>query len=235
MNLWTVFKGHWQLVAILAVVFALWNYPVMYPLKMLVVFLHEASHAFAAILTGGEVLDLSLDARQGGSVTARGGNGFIITSAGYLGSLFLGALLLVLALRSEFDRIVIGGLGVMMLALTALYVRTPFTLFFCLSGAALALISARFLGQKFNDLLLRLIGLTCMVYVPYDIFSDTLSRAHLRSDARILAENYGGTTMLWGVIWLLVSLMFLWGVAKFSLRTPSNIDFKSPKEGQREL
>jgi len=37
-------KGHWQLIAIVVAVFALWSTPVIVPLKILVVFLHEASH-----------------------------------------------------------------------------------------------------------------------------------------------------------------------------------------------
>lgn len=223
MKAWEYFRGHWQLAAMLTVVFALWNYPVMYPLKMLVIFLHEASHAFATLLTGGEVLELSLNPQEGGHVTSRGGNGFLIASAGYLGSLFLGSLLLILALKSTADRVVVGLLGVIMLVLAALYVRAPFPLAFCIGGGVSALLSAHFLGRRFNDLLLRVIGLTCMIYVPHDIFSDTLSRSYLRSDARILAESYGGTTMLWGGVWLAISMVFLIFIAKVCLSAPSNI------------
>ncbi|MEQ9673608.1 MAG: M50 family metallopeptidase, partial [Roseovarius indicus] len=63
----------------------LWQTPVVMPLKLLVVFLHELSHAVATVLTGGSVVGMSLDPMQGGSVTARGGWRFVILSAGYLG------------------------------------------------------------------------------------------------------------------------------------------------------
>ena len=56
----TYLKSHWQLLAIIAVVFALWQTPVVVPLKILVVFLHELSHAVAAWLTGGSVEQISI-------------------------------------------------------------------------------------------------------------------------------------------------------------------------------
>jgi len=229
MKLVTYFKGHWQLALMTALIFVFWNYPVMYPFKILVVFLHEASHALMTLFTGGEVLELSLNPRQGGHVRARGGNGFLISTAGYLGSLLLGSLLFILALRSKADRIIVGVFGIIMLTLCAFYVRDSFALIFCIGGGIVALISARFFSQQINDLLLRLIGLSSMIYVPYDIFSDTLARSHLRSDARILAENYGGTTMMWGVLWMVISLIVIMCIVKAALKTPSNISFSSDK------
>jgi len=232
MKLVTFFKGHWQLALMTAIVFAFWNYPPMYPFRMLVVFLHEASHALMTLLTGGEVLELSLVPREGGHVKSRGGNFFYIATAGYLGSLLLGALLFILALRSRADRLVVGALGALMLILCVFYVREPFPLLFCIGGGSLALICARFLNEDINDLLLRLIGLSSMIYVPYDIFSDTLARSHIRSDARIIAEMYWGTTIMWGSLWLIISVVFIAFIAKISLKNPSNIAFSRQKSTQ---
>ncbi len=61
-------KDHWQLGLLLVLVFALWSTPVAIPLKIFVVFLHELSHVIATVLTGGEVLSLSVSADQGGVV-----------------------------------------------------------------------------------------------------------------------------------------------------------------------
>jgi len=60
------FKSHWQLLALTAVVFAHWQMPIVVPLKILVVLLHEMSHALAAWLTGGSVEQISISAQQGG-------------------------------------------------------------------------------------------------------------------------------------------------------------------------
>ena len=46
-------KSYWQFLALTARVFALWQTPVVVPLKILIVFLHELSHAIAAWLRGG--------------------------------------------------------------------------------------------------------------------------------------------------------------------------------------
>lgn len=216
-------KDHWQLGLITLIIFLLWNHPVSAPVKIFVVFLHELSHALATWLTGGKVLELTLSARQGGSVLSQGGNGFLIASAGYLGSLLLGSAVFLLALKAKIDRWIMAILGVTMIALTFFFIRTPFTIAFCLAGGVAFLVSSKFLPREFNDFCLRLIGLTSLVYVPFDIFSDTVQRSYLLSDARIIAETYGGSTLFWGGLWLLVSLIFIYAVLRLGLRKPSNI------------
>lgn len=202
----TYIRSHWQLLALTAAIFALWQTPVVVPLKILIVFLHELSHALAAWGTGGAVIQISLSPQQGGFAITRGGNLFVILSAGYLGSLALGALLLLVALRSQADRAVITLLGGVMLLVTLLYVRDLFAAAFC-SIAGVALIAmARFLSHGANDMALRVIGLSSLIYVPYDIFDDTIARSGERSDAHMLAAEFGGTAMIWGAIWLLISV-----------------------------
>ncbi len=218
-------KGHWQLLLITTVVFALWRFDVLLPLKILVVFLHEASHAFAALLTGGSVDELSLDTRQGGHVISRGGSLFWIITAGYLGSLLLGCALFLLGLRTDLDRWVVTALGLTMIALVVFYIRDLFPIVFCLSMGGALLAAARYLDHHVSDLILRIIGLTSMIYVPYDIVSDTILRSHLNSDARLLAENFGGPTIFWGVVWLVLSLVVIVFALRRGLSEPSNIDF----------
>ena len=218
-------KGHWQLIAITAVVIALWHSAFVLPLKIIVVFLHELSHALAAILTGGVVEDLSLSPAQGGHAVTRGGNTFLIFSAGYVGSLLLGLILLLAALRTQADRLVVGLCGVITLAVTLLYVRDLFPLAFCTATGAALLAAARFLPRDANDMILRVFGLTSMIYVPYDIYDDTIARSGLRSDAYMLAERFGGTAWLWGGVWLVLSLGVIFWCLRFGLGRESNIRF----------
>lgn len=226
-------RGHWQLMLLTGLVFALWQTPVALPLKILTVFLHEMSHALAALLTGGSIESLTIDPQQGGAVMARGGNRFISLSAGYCGSLLIGVMLFIVAVRTRWDRLFLGSLGVMILLVTAFYVRSGFALGFGLLTGALMIAAARFLGHGLNDLLLRLIGLTSMIYVPYDIFSDTIARSHLRSDARMLAEEFGGPTLFWGGAWLLISLIVIILSLRYGLGSNSNIDLSRPAEDHR--
>lgn len=204
------------LLALACVVF--WSHPALTPLKVLVVFFHEGSHALATLLTGGTVIEMEIVAAQGGHVLSRGGWPFVIISAGYLGSLLWGSMILVLASRSKADRAIMAALGIVMLSLTVLYVRNGYGLSFGLLGAALALASAKFLPVWWNDVALKFIGLVTMMYVPLDIFSDTLARSHLQSDARILADYLGGPTMFWGALWLLISVASIALTLYLSLR-----------------
>lgn len=221
----TYLKAHWQLLAIIAVVFALWHTPVVVPLKILVVFLHELSHAVAAWLTGGSVEQISISPEQGGFAITRGGNRFAILSAGYLGSLVMGAALLLLALRSTADRYVTAVLGATMLLVTVLYVRDLFAALFCVTVGLFLLTTARFLGHAANDMLLRVIGLTSLIYVPYDIFDDTIARSSQPSDAHMLAQEFGGATLMWGGLWLFLSAGVIYWCLLRILGTSSNLPF----------
>jgi len=203
-------------------VFALWQTPAVLPLKLLVVFFHEASHAVAIIATGGEVVTLSVSSDQGGFVLSRGGNRFVALTAGYLGSLVVGLGLLMAATRTIADRKVMAICGAMTLLIAGLYVREVFALAFGFGTGAVMLLMARYLGHHANDLGLRVIGLASLIYVPYDIFSDTIARSDLRSDARMLAEEFGGTTVMWGGIWLVISLAIIGWCLRYGLGRSSN-------------
>ena len=223
-------QGHWQLILITTVVFLLWQTSVIIPLKILIVFLHEISHALATWITGGDVLSISLSPRQGGLTTARGGNAFVILSAGYVGSLLIGVVVLLIALKSKADQVLMGFLGVATLLITAFYIREWFALGFSAGLGVLMLASARFLPHSINDLALRVIGLTSMVYVPFDIFDDTIARAGVRSDAYLLAEQFGGATVMWGGLWLVISLVVIGTCLRFGLGARSNISFGGSAE-----
>ena len=216
-------KGHWQLLALMALVAVLWNTPLIWPLKILVVFFHELAHGIAAVLTGGEIVLITLTPDQGGTAVTRGGSRFAILSAGYLGSLLFGVILFLAALRTQADRFVVAALSVLLFGVALFYLRDRFALAFALSTGLALLAISKWLGAAVNDLVLRIIGLTSMIYVPLDIVSDTITRAHLSSDARMLAEAYGATTVFWGLIWLAVSLMVIGTCLRHTLGANSNI------------
>ncbi|WP_422378280.1 M50 family metallopeptidase [Roseibium sp.] len=227
-----ILKGHWQLILITLVLFLFWNTVFVIPLKILIVYLHELAHALAAILTGGSVDEISLSPNQGGHVIARGGNRFITLTAGYLGSLLFGVALLLLALKTEADRMVLGVLGGLTLVVTALYIRDWFALAFCLATGIAMLAAARYLSVQANDLILRVIGLSSILYVPYDIFDDTIRRSGLRSDAYMLAEEFGGPTVFWGGLWLAASLAIIYYCLRHGLGENSNMSFSGKRKSE---
>ncbi|MFA6243164.1 MAG: M50 family metallopeptidase [Candidatus Hydrogenedentales bacterium] len=202
----------WRSVTILAVLtvllLLLWRTPIVYPLRLLTVFFHELSHGLAAVLTGGRVVGIQIVQGEGGLCITQWGMPFVITSAGYLGSLLWGGAILFASSRTKRDRILTVALGVLLFAVAVLAVRPVFSFGFLFSlVTALALIAAgRYLPDAANDFLLKLIGLTSCMYAPFDIVSDILLRPGLQSDAYILAEMTGIPTTLWGVLWLAISL-----------------------------
>lgn len=189
--------------AYFALIWVLWPTPVVYPLKIFVVLLHEISHATAAVLTGGSVERITLSPMQGGATYTRGGNLFLILSAGYLGSLLWGLLLVRLGRsRSRTVRTTLAALGFLVLGVSVLLVRGWFGLPFGLLFGLVLVLAARSLRPALQSASLMVLGLTSSLYALLDIRSDVLDRPHLPSDAHMLAQATGIPTVAWGVLWI---------------------------------
>ena len=193
------------------VLWFLWDTPAVYPLKIFVVLLHEVSHGLMAVATGGTIQEIVITPDQGGACVCPGGSPFLTLSAGYLGSLAWGALLLALAMRGgRWARFGLGGVGVMVLVVGALFMRTGFSLAFAALFSAALLAGARYLPDYGARTVLTALGLTSALYAILDIKSDILDRPHLRSDARMLAELTHVPTIVWGVLWIVIAILASW-------------------------
>ncbi|MBT5231327.1 MAG: M50 family metallopeptidase [Methylococcales bacterium] len=210
------------LIGLTIVLFFLWHTPALYPLKILVVFFHESSHAIATLLTGVRVIEMEVVKEAGGHVISSGGNRFITLTAGYLGSLVWGVSIFLLAVGTHWDRWLMGALGSILVAITLIFIENAFAYGFGLGMGALMILSAKYLSTQINDVLLRIIGLTSILYVPLDIYSDTIARSNLRSDARMLAEETGIATLIWGGIWLGLSLIMIYYCFRLSIKLNPN-------------
>lgn len=208
-----------KLLVIFALVFTFWNTWLMYPLKLLVVLFHEASHSLAAILTGGQVARIVIDYREGGEAWTAGGWRWVILPAGYLGSMLWGALILLATKGSRLKRPLALLLGAAVFAITLFYVQSltgwAVGLFF---GAALIGAGLK-LSDTLNDLLLSTIGLTSMLYAIFDIKDDLITRTVQGSDAAQMSELIPLPPVVWGVIWILIALGGLFLVLKNVLQT----------------
>ena len=186
-----------------------WNTIIIYPLKILTVFFHELSHALAAIVTGGKVLEIVLVPEQGGHCLIAGGNGFLVSSAGYLGSLIWGGIILVSAANSRRDKQIMIALGAILIVVSFIWIR-PFISFgfiFCiiLGGAMIGV--GKYLPDKVNDWVLRTVGLTSCLYATLDVKDDTIDRNLRQSDAGRLAEITGMPSLFWGYFWMALAIM----------------------------
>jgi hypothetical protein len=194
-----------------AAIWFLWNTPVVYPLKIFVVLLHEVSHAIAAIATGGSIQRIELTLDQGGACFCPGGNAFLTLSAGYLGSVAWGALLLTLATgAAKRHRLALIAVGALLAAMTALYVRTAFGLVFGLAAGFALIAAACSLPGAFQKGILLVLGLTSSLYAILDIKSDIIDRPELQSDAAMLADLTGIPTVVWGIFWIGIACLVSW-------------------------
>jgi hypothetical protein len=195
-------------VAYFGVVWFLWDTAAVYPLKVFVVLLHEISHAIVAVATGGTIERIVLDPNQGGACYCPGGNAFLTLSAGYLGSLAWGGLLISAGqskrLRSSW---VTGAVGLLVVGLTLAYVRSTFGFGFGLAFGLALVIGAAKLSAAANQRVLLTLGLTSCLYAILDIKSDILDRPELRSDAAMLGEITGIHTVVWGGLWITVAVI----------------------------
>ncbi|MCB0574744.1 MAG: M50 family metallopeptidase, partial [Saprospiraceae bacterium] len=72
---------------------------VLYPVTLLVTFLHEFGHALGALLTGGAVEGMQINTDGSGYTVTRGGSQGIVLMGGYIGSAALGNLLFYIGAR----------------------------------------------------------------------------------------------------------------------------------------
>lgn len=73
----------------------------LYPVTLLVTFLHEFGHALGALLTGGTVEGLQINPDGSGYTITRGGSQGVVLMGGYLGSAVLGNLLFYIGARKR--------------------------------------------------------------------------------------------------------------------------------------
>ncbi len=186
----------------------LWDTPAVYPLKVFVVLLHEISHAVAAVATGGTIERIVLDPNQGGACYCPGENAFATLSAGYLGSLAWGSLLVVAGQAKRINgRWVTGAVGILVVALTLAYVRSTFGFGFGLAFGIALVIGAVKLSSAVNQGVLLTLGLTSCLYAILDIKSDILDRPELQSDAAMLGDLTGIHTVVWGSLWITIAVL----------------------------
>ena len=205
------FKRYIALILIFLVISFLWGTLVLYPLKIFVVFMHEVSHGLAAYLTGGSIVEIQINSQQGGHALTRGGNRFMILTAGYLGSLIWGGIILLMAARTHFDKAISVLIGIGMVGITIGFGSDMFTYIFGVGFGVVLITFGLFLPEVANDWILRVIGITSCLYAILDIKSDILDRSHLRSDARMLAELTHLPTLFWGIVWIVIAIgLTLW-------------------------
>ena len=171
-----------------------WDWTFLVPFKVFVVSLHEISHAMGALMTGGSVHEIVISWNESGITRTSGGNFLAIASAGYVGSIIWGSLLLYSSLQNKMPRINSVLTGIVILYFTLSYFESlEITIFFLgLLWGFIFLISC-FFFLKINRFLLFFMGGLTSLYAVYDL-GDFFRGDVLKTDAGIIAKHYLGNS-----------------------------------------
>jgi hypothetical protein len=200
-----------------------------YPFRIFVTFIHEGGHALAALFTGNSVASLSVAMNASGETyTTQGGliSQVFISSAGYLGSMAFGALLLVLIRKAITARIVLLSCAVLIFALTMIYglfkpiftvnawSGIPFTLF---AGTLISLglvLIAKFASAKVATFFVSFLAVQCVLNALFDLktvlFLSSPFIPAVQTDAVNMAHATGVPAIFWAMIWIALALGILW-------------------------
>jgi len=215
-----------------AISIVLWFVPyaevLTYPFRIFVTFIHEGGHALAALLTGNSVESLSVAMNASGETYTTHGGFFsqvLVASAGYLGSMAFGALLLVLIRKAIAARVVLLGSGLLILGLTVIYgvfkpiwsgafSGIPFTL---IAGSLLAvgLVGlARFASSRVATFFVSFLAVQCVLNALLDLktvfFLSTPFAPSVPTDAMNMANATGIPAILWAIVWIAIAFAILW-------------------------
>ncbi|OIW29635.1 hypothetical protein CONLIGDRAFT_575301 [Coniochaeta ligniaria NRRL 30616] len=199
--------------AYVVIIAILWNVPYvrwsLWPFKMLVIAFHEFGHALAAVLTGGKVKSISLDPNEGGVTHMLGGKAGITLPAGYLGSSLIGALLTFCGFDIVASKVASIVLGVCFL-LTLWWARRDWLTIVTVLLAVGLIIACWFIAHAAAlRFVVLFIGVMSSLYSVWDICDDLILRKVNSSDASVFAKRYGGSSQCWGVVWSIISLLFM--------------------------
>lgn len=222
-----------------------------YPFRLFVTFIHEGGHALAALVTGNSVESLSVHIDASGlteTLVAPGGtlSQMFISSAGYLGAITFGALLLWLIRHRVKARYILVGSAAIVLTLTLVFgfivpltnlSLQPFTV---LAGVVISLgllAAARYLPVRAATFLAGFLAVQCVLNAVFDL--QTVALLSLNGGAQTDAANMQAATgvpaLLWSLIWIGLAFIILSAALRayaVSRKRPSQPDlpFEDPPE-----
>jgi hypothetical protein len=217
---WTRHWGGMLTLGVLIVV--AWQVPwlnwFVYPFRLFGTFVHELSHGFAAILTGGHFHRFEVQPDLSGVAWSAGGIRMVVASAGYVGSAIAGGVLILLHQRLLSSRVLLIGLGVALGLLCVLFVRNLFGVATGLGLSALLLLAGLKLGESWRDALLITLALQLILDGYNSLFTvlslSTASGTH--TDAHTMAKLTFLPAMVWVLIWMGLSSVILYYALSWS-------------------
>jgi Peptidase M50B-like len=222
-----------------AITIALWYIPFLsvlsYPFNIFVTFIHEGGHALAALLTGNSVASLSV-ATDGSGLTYTTSGGIlsqtIVSSAGYLGAMAYGALLLFMIRRAVAARYVLIGSAAFILALTLVFgLGSLFTIVAGIGISAGLVAIAVYASPRVATFFVSFLAVQSVLNALLDLktlfFYSFVPGSH--SDAGNMARATGIPALFWSVMWIGLAFVIL------SLAMRAYANSRERKANQQDL
>jgi Peptidase M50B-like len=178
----------------------------LYPVTLLVTFMHELGHALMALLTGGRVVSIHIDTNGAGFTQTIGGWKPAILMGGYVGSALLGNALFYVGVKAERHApLVINALALAMLFTSVIWFNSMITtILLIMFAAGLTYIATR---TSLSDETLMFLGLASILYIIQDF------KVGPRSDLEAMAGTLWLPMQVWMVIWLcIVVFLAVWNI-----------------------
>jgi len=204
-------------VAILALV--LWDTMLLKPFRIFVVMVHEICHAGAALITGGEVVELRAAWDESGHTLTRGGVFPVITSAGYVGSSLLGSALIYAGSLPQLQRLLLLVIGAVTTGMTMRYTPAGQLDFYLGIFGGLLLVSLAIKSARAGQAGAICLGVMLCLYSLYDFRTDLWLHPEL-TDAGILAEYWGMPMLAYPIAlsWVVISVAVMYRAMKSLVR-----------------
>jgi len=199
-----------------------------YPFRLFVTFIHEGGHAIAALLTGNSVGSLSVALNASGETyTTKGGlfSQVLVSSAGYLGSMAYGSLLLVLIRKAVAARVVLIGSAAIVFALTIIYgLLSPIFSWGALSGIPFTVFAgtlltvglvavARYAKPRVATFFVSFLAVQCVLNALLDLktvfYLSSPFGPNVPTDAVNMANATGIPALFWSVAWISIAIGIL--------------------------
>lgn len=188
-----------------------WGPLLLYPFTLFTTWIHESSHAVAAVLLGGHVSSVTIQPDTSGltrsvmpaSRIAQG----IVASAGYLGASIVGCCLMAASRVDRRARPILWGLGAFMLVTLVLWIRNPFGALVVLGWAVTLIALARGRSSGAAGFVLSVLAIQVALNAVFDI--RMLFFVHGRSDAETMQRLFAVPAWIWAGLWMAMSVAML--------------------------
>lgn len=195
------------------------------PITTFVTAIHEMSHAFACILTGGHVAGMTIVSDglgHGGLTYCQGGNSFLVTSAGYLGTTLVGCALIALGSIPKISKGILFTIGaaIGLASITFMFGSVTHgiigqglgSMFWGGLFSALLIWASLKLNVYHANLLVLFLGVQTGLNALNDVgilIQSSMFNSSTFSDATNMAQLTGLPAVVWAALWSIMAIAML--------------------------